>query len=74
MNWRRSEFISLSTLVIVASWIWWASAKANAWDANEQEVKALRAEVDQHGQQLAVLVDAVKEMRDDLKYLRRHTH
>lgn len=31
-KWRRSEWISITTLVMVAGWIWWASAKVNAWD------------------------------------------
>ena len=33
-KWRRSEWISISTLLMVGGWIWWASAKATVWDGD----------------------------------------
>lgn len=35
MNWRRSEIISLGTLLTVAGWIWYASGKVTKWDVVE---------------------------------------
>ena len=32
MSWRRSEWLSVGTLVMVAGWIWWASSRVSAWD------------------------------------------
>lgn len=73
MNWRRSELISLGTLLTLASWIWWASAKANAWDETALIVKEMKPTQDDHSKVLAVLVANVGDIKDDLRYLRRHS-
>lgn len=31
-RWRRSEYISIGTVVMVAGWIWYASAKVQTYD------------------------------------------
>lgn len=72
VNWRRSETISMGTLILVAGWIWWASAKTNSWDSSSTKIAAIEPKVEDHGKQLAVLVAAVQDMKEDVKYIRRH--
>jgi len=31
-KWRRSEWISIGSIAIIATWIWVASAKSHKWD------------------------------------------
>ncbi len=74
MNWRRSEWISMSTLIIVAGWIWWASAKAAAWDLTAQQVGLLAPIVSEHDKKIAVLIETIDDIKEDTRYIRRHTH
>lgn len=74
MNWRRSEFIAITgPIVTILLWVWFASARANTWDGTSEKVAKLEPIVAEQGKQLAVLVDAVSDMRDDVRYIRRHS-
>lgn len=72
MNWRRSDVISLGTLFTVLAWVWYASAKTTTWDENTTQIKEIKVTEDSQGKQLAVLIDNVDEIKDDLRFLRRH--
>ena len=73
MSWRRSEWLAvLSPLITVILWIWFASAKANSWDATTAMVAEMKPEVESHSQQLAVVKDELDDIKDDVKWIRRH--
>jgi hypothetical protein len=73
MNWRRSEWISVTTLITLAGWIAWASSKKTVWDETAMTVEIIRPKIEMHEQQLAVINAKLDDMQEDLKYLRRHT-
>jgi len=73
MTWRKSDMISVATLVTLISWIWWASSKVSAWDGTVTELKTIQPVVEEHSKQLAVISESLSDMKDDLRYLRRHT-
>ena len=70
-KWRRSDFISIATLLTVATWIWFASAKVSlvdqdiqrgndshkGFDALDNRVTTLEVRgADWHEQEVALLV------------------
>jgi hypothetical protein len=71
-RWRRSDTISLSTLIVLAGWIWYASAKASAWDETVQTVNQMNPKVETHGQQLSAIEATLSDMKEDVTYIRRH--
>lgn len=73
MNWRRSEWISIGTLLTLALYIWWAGVKTNSWDEAVIAIKEMKPTVDEHSKELAVLIANVGDIKDDLRYLRRHS-
>lgn len=74
MNWRRSEFISISTLLVVASWIWYASGKSTNWDIAASDISQIKPKVESDERQLSVIVARLEDMQDDLKWIRRHSN
>lgn len=62
MNWRRSEFISISTFLVVAGWIWWASAKTSTLDAAVEDIKTLKPVVWQNKSRVDILETKVDYM------------
>jgi len=73
MNWRRSEWISIGSLLTLAVYIWWSGVKTNSWDEAVIAIKEMKPTVEEHSRELAVLVANVGDIKDDLKYIRRHT-
>ena len=55
MNWRRSEWISATTLVTLAAWIAWASAKKTVWDETAVAVSIIKPKIELHDTELAVI-------------------
>ena len=71
-KWRRSETISIATLITLASWIWYASSKIVVWDDAAATVRQMKPMVDDHSTQLAVIASNLADIKEDLRYLRRH--
>lgn len=46
MSWRRSEWLSTATLIVVFGWIWYVSAKNSLLDQTAIEVTGLKPRVD----------------------------
>lgn len=72
-RWRRSEYMSSATLLIVAGWIWWASARVDRWDMVIDPVKgndALHSRVtiiettmkDKQDAEMRILMDIRRDM------------
>ena len=45
MNWRRSDIISVATLLTVAGWIWVASSKNTQWDQTQTQVTEMNPRI-----------------------------
>lgn len=71
-KWRRSEYISIGTLVLLASWIFYAGAKASAWDQAVKAINDLKPQVNLHSEQLAGIRESLDDIKEDVRYLRRH--
>ena len=68
-TWRRSEWISLSTVAVVIGWVWYASARTNTWDQTVKDVNDLKPVVEE----LVKMESANTAHWQDLdKYLRRN--
>lgn len=74
MNWRRSEFISVSTLLLVASWLWWTGAKMQMINITIAEVEVIKDKESLNEKSIAVVMDRLDDMKEDLRYLRRHAN
>jgi hypothetical protein len=46
MNWRRSEWISATTLIVVFGWIWIVSAKNSLLLQNTLDLNVIKPRVD----------------------------
>ena len=55
MTFRRSEWISTATLLTLAGWIAWASAKKTVWDETAIKVDVISPRVELHDKELAVI-------------------
>lgn len=73
MNWRRSEWISAATLLIVAGWIWAASSRNSTLDQDTKTINEMKPKVDAHSEQLAAIIATLADVKDDVRYIRRHT-
>lgn len=74
MSWRRSEMISFTTFITVISWIWWASGKVNAWDMAQKQIQEVVPTVEEHGKELAVIESSLNDIKDDVRWIRRHNN
>lgn len=46
MNWRRSEWISVTTLIVVFGWIWCISAKNSILNQDTLDINVMKPRVD----------------------------
>lgn len=66
LRWRRSDWISVGTLVLVASWIWIASAKSSALDENIRQVADPVKGLDAQDRRLTSLETHVRDKDDEI--------
>lgn len=72
-NVRRVD-IGLLVLGFTLMAMVWAGFKVPAsWDRAVVEVNKLEPKVDDHEKRLVVLETTLADMKDDVKYIRRHT-
>lgn len=71
-KWRRSEFISIGTLLLLATWIFYAGAKVKDLDITVDVVKELKPKVEVNTVHIAAIDAKLDDIRDDLNYIKRH--
>jgi hypothetical protein len=54
-RWRRSDLISIGTILTVIGWIWFASAQTEKWDGVTDEVRNEHTGIAAHETRIAVL-------------------